>query len=206
MFGKSWKIWSAERIYHLIQNYNTPLKDRHSRDWTELVGWQLLKHLVWINAYLSLWNFSARLCASVAAEYTSPYLTSQTAPESIPKSSEKYTSVCVAGLCCMCPCWHSSTPWKIWHSLIQNHPWMLRVTPFIYKESDRFTDSTTKHESSQKTKVNWKLFQGHFLVFFFYLLHSSPFFHCSISESSSDFPTVLCLNTNSSAFWFIQNI
>lgn len=112
-----------------------------------------------------MWNFSARLCASVAAEYTSPYLTSQTAPISAPKSSWKYAPVTVAALCCMCPCWHTSTPWKMWYSVIQNHPCMLRVTPLIYKASDRFTDSTTEHQSSQKIKVNWKLFQGHFLVF-----------------------------------------
>lgn len=91
------------------------------------------------------------------------------------KNTGKYTSVCVAGLCCMRPCWHSLTPWKIWCSLIQNHPWMLRVTPFIYKASDRFTDSTTKHQSSQKTKVNWKLFQEHFLVFLSFL--PSPLFY-----------------------------
>lgn len=116
-----------------------------------------------------MWNFSARLCASVAAEYTSPYLTSQTAPISAPKSSRKYAPVSVEALCCMRPSWHTSTAWKMWYSVIQNHPWMLRVTPLIYKASDRFTDSTTKHQSSQKIKVNWKLFQGHFLVFLSFL-------------------------------------
>lgn len=148
-----------------------------------------------------MWNFSARLCASVAAEYISPRLTSQTAPMLVPKSSREHTTVSVAGLCCMRPGRHSLTPWKMWHSVIQNHPRMLRVTPFTYKASDRFTDNTDKHQSSQKTKATRNYFKGTLQSFFlFHLL-----VHSSISEFSSDFPTVLCLNVNSSAFWFIQN-